>query len=433
MIKGAGVVLILSAIAAGGLVVGLQGWRARGPDEDVVASMVRAAALVDRGHIPRRGNLTDQNSFRPPGTVWLLVPGVVLFDDPRLVEVASSALLYVAALAGVFMLARHLFSDRIAMIAVMLYAFSIFAIQFAGMMQPKAFPVFAVWMTYCAAQWVSRRDDRWLAAACVVCAAGMYTHLEMIPFLAIVPAIWWRYRPPVTWRPLVVAVALSLAMWTPYLLFQIERGFADLGSQLLLRTIDVRAPVVVPYCGEDPSPDTAWRPFEAISAGTVGSRLASAAEVALDSTSSRVPAGDLILLALTIAGIVIALDTRTTAAARAKRSRWRLGHETGVLALAILVPSVILLLLSDAGQARTLAVWPLQAVMIAAATDALSAGGAASRRWAWAAVPLVILIAATNVTTLDRLRNWRANGWSGTEPATIHASDFRQARCEDER
>lgn len=43
---------LVALTGAVGLVIALQGWQARGPDADVIGSMVRAAALADRGVIP---------------------------------------------------------------------------------------------------------------------------------------------------------------------------------------------------------------------------------------------------------------------------------------------------------------------------------------------------------------------------------------------
>ena len=56
--------LVVALTGAVGLMIALQGWQARGPDADVIGSMVRAAALADRGVIPQRGTLTDLNAFR---------------------------------------------------------------------------------------------------------------------------------------------------------------------------------------------------------------------------------------------------------------------------------------------------------------------------------------------------------------------------------
>jgi hypothetical protein len=490
-------VLPIGLIAACGLIVAFQGWRTRAPDEDIVASMVRTIALVERGAIPRRGNPTDLNAFRPPGTSWLLVPGVVLFDDPRLIEMAATGLLYLAAVAGVFAVAAHFFSRRVAVIAVLVYAFSGIAIHSAGVLQPRAHPAFIVWMTYCAAQWVARRDSGWLAAASVVYAAGMYSHLEMTPFGAMLPAVWWRYRPPVTWRPLAVAAALVMLMWSPYLAFQVERGFLDLGSQLLLRPVDARSPITIPFCAADPFPGAELEPRDRVDTRAVSARLASIADFSLQNVSSRLLAGEFVLLMLTIVALVVALvrnarvvlwreyrwpaiafagfilisevvvrwmmpaagvpeggplfirrlivwvifaaglafsfDARTARVAAELRATWRRGDEAGVLALAILVPSVILLLLSPPGESRVLGVWSLQAVAIAGLVDAAATRVGDSRPWAWAAVPLVIVIAATNGQTLQRARDWRAHGWSGADRHVYDWAAIRQTRCEDER
>lgn len=75
-------VLVLTATV--GLALTLQGWRSRIPDEEEIVSISEARALIARGDIPARGGLTDYGSYFPPGTAWLIVPGVLVFSDPRL-------------------------------------------------------------------------------------------------------------------------------------------------------------------------------------------------------------------------------------------------------------------------------------------------------------------------------------------------------------
>ncbi|MEO8677451.1 MAG: glycosyltransferase family 39 protein [Vicinamibacterales bacterium] len=290
-----GVVLI----GLSGLVVALQGWQARGPDSDVVGAIVRAVALVDRGHIPQRGTLTDNNSFRPPGTSWLAVPGVLMFSDPRLVALAGSTALYLGTLAGVFALGRYYFGTSVALFATLLYAFSAVPLDLAGNLLPRGHPFFCTWMVYCAARWVDARRGGWLAAACLLWATGMYVHMEMAPLLLVLPVLWWRYRPPVNWWALGAAAAVALVMWSPYLAFERDRGFMDLQSQLLLRHLERHSVEQVEWCGDAPEPNpqfvvetTPWAPRAMVA------RVPAMADLIVWNLESRVLGGEFILLAL---------------------------------------------------------------------------------------------------------------------------------------
>lgn len=399
------------------MTIAYQGWRTRGPDVDVIASIVRSVALTERGHIPSRGNLTDLNSFRPPGESWLLVPGVLLFSDPRLVEITSTGLLYLATLAGVFILGRLVFGERVAVAATLLYSVSSIAINFAAVLQPKAYPFFTVWMLYCAVHWMQRRDARWLAASIVVWSAGLYEHLEMLPFALVYPVIWWRERPSVQPRPLIAALIVVLVMWAPYLAFQQrERAFIDLRSQLLSRPLDPRAEINNVYCGEDPQP-AVLLPMEP-KLGAWRQRPAAIAELLMMNFETRVPGGPLILLGLMVGGAVMAL---------------RAGGAKGEIALAVIVPGTVLLLLTETGVPRMLGVWPFEILLIAASLDRLVAITWPSTVIRAMAIAGVMVIVGVNLQVLKRVRDWPVHGWSGVEPAQVEWANFRPVRCEDER
>jgi 4-amino-4-deoxy-L-arabinose transferase-like glycosyltransferase len=404
---------ILIAIAAAGLIIALQGWQARGPDADVIAAMVRASALVERGHVPQRGSRTDLLSFRPPGTSWLAVPGVHVFDDPRLAELTGSIALYVATLPGVFMLTRIYFGTATAWLAVLLYAFAFDALSLAAQLQPKAHPFFVVWMFYAAAQWVERRNARWLGAALVLWAAGTYVHMEMVPMLLALPVLWWRARPPITLLPLFAASAVALIVWSPYLSFQRGRDFVDLRSQLLVRPLAARSVETVAMCGDPPMVAETFA--TGVDRPPVGSRIKAIAKQVPINLQTRVPGGAFVLVGLLIGGLVTLSG---------------LGRGQP-LAILLIVPWTILVLLSGETN-RTIGLLPLQAAFIAAFLRACLERVSPPTIIRWPTLAAVVAIMALNALTLNRARDWRANGWHGAQPAEIHYRDFRRVRCEDD-
>jgi 4-amino-4-deoxy-L-arabinose transferase-like glycosyltransferase len=407
---------LICVVAVAGLGLAFQGWRTRGPDVDVIASMVRTVALVERGHIPQRGNLTDLNSFRPPGLSWLLAPGVLLFSDPRHAELPATALLYVATLIGVFALGRQAFGPTVAAWATVMYGFSSIAINFAAVMQPKAYPVFTVWMAYCVVMWVSRRDARWLGASLVVWAAGLYVHIEMLPFALAYPVICWRHQPPIRLRPLVVAVVLALVMWSPYLVFQQQRDFMDLRSQVLSQPLDPRATIVNAYCGEEPAEATVM-PMQA-KLGDWRDRPEALAGLILMNFETRVPLGPWILLALTVGGAMLA---------------FRSGEDAAVLATTAIVPGAVLILLGEPGVPRTIGIWPFELLLITFCAVHLAQRIARSKAIIAVAMVALTAVVAINLQVLSRVRDWPVNGWSGVEPAQVEWRDYRSVRCSDER
>lgn len=229
----AGCILVVLVVTATGLLFALQGWRTHIPTFDLLLDIDSARELITNGRLPDRGTLTSYGSYAPPGTAWLMVPGELLFTDPRLYEYPGSAILYFGTLVGVFLLARAYFGVGCALLAVAIYGLSWLGLGNAAGLWPRGHPFFYVWMVYWTTRWVMWRKTTYLAAAIVTFAAGMYVFMEIAPAIFILPTVWLFYRPPLKFRPLLLGTILALAVWYPYLRFESTRNFVDLRSQVL--------------------------------------------------------------------------------------------------------------------------------------------------------------------------------------------------------
>ncbi len=228
-------ILVISLVSAVGILLALQGWKSRIPTFDILRFIADAHELVMHGQIPDKGTLTSMASYTPPGTTWLIAPGMLLFTDPRLFEYVGSVILYIGTLAGILLLARSCFGKRCAFLAVGIYGLSSLGLGFAGSLWPRGHPFFTVWMVYWIVLWVARRDAKYLAAAIVTWAAGMYVFMEIAPAVFIPVIVWFFYRPPIRVRPLFIGGLLIVVIWYPYLRFEFGRSFADLRSQVFLQ------------------------------------------------------------------------------------------------------------------------------------------------------------------------------------------------------
>jgi hypothetical protein len=228
------VVIVVTVLAA---VLTAQGWRSRIPAPDLVPAIRAVHALIATGALPQHSDLGTYGSFNTPGPAWLMLPSTLLFHDPRLSEYVGAGLLHFLALLGVFLLGRKYFGPWCGCLAVVLYGLSGQGLFWAGSLWTFGSPDMFIWLVYLASEWVTRRDGRFLAAAGAAWAFGMYVDLALAPAIAVLPAIWLVYRPPVTLKPLVVAAAVLLIVWFPYLRFEARRDFADLRSQFLLHDI----------------------------------------------------------------------------------------------------------------------------------------------------------------------------------------------------
>ena len=325
-----------------GLVLALQGWRTRRPFEDVLDYIDGAHDLVIHGRLPVHGPMTNFLSYAPPGLAWAVVPGLAMFDDLRLSDAPGNALLHVGTLIGVYLLARACFGIRCALLSVLLYGVSQHALRFAGTGVPiRGHPVFYVWTTYWTCWWVALGRSRYLAAALITWAAGMYAFLEVAPAVFMLPAAWVFYRPPVRLRALAVSAVVALLLWYPYLRFETARGFVDLRSQVLRETIWTEFNDIG-WC--DAAGTLRRSDGGAVDSSDAGGRHATTRPTAVRNSGMRaltiarglvfnfegcVPGGELVLLVLTASGILMAsvrhqprLESRNLSAGAADAYPW---------------------------------------------------------------------------------------------------------------
>jgi hypothetical protein len=228
----AGAILVVALV---GTSLAFQGWNSRLMNFDHVNFVDAAARFLSEGALPDRGDVSSYWAYATPGTAWLMIPGMVVFHDPRLYEAVGSAALYVGTLAGLFLLARMTFGSRCAYLTLIAYGLSRNGLFNAGSLWSIGNPFFYVWMVFFCILWVTRNNAAYLAAAIVVWSVGMYVDMVLAPAMFVFPAIWLVYRPPVKLAPLVVAACAILVVWYPFLRFERSRDFADLKSILTLK------------------------------------------------------------------------------------------------------------------------------------------------------------------------------------------------------
>lgn len=504
-------ILLVALVGTFGVALALQGWHGWWVDNDLIEYVDGAHAFLTDGRVPDRGVVTSLGSYAPPGLTWFALPGAAMLSDPRLIDVPGNVLLYFGTLAGIFLLARSCFGERCAVLAVLLYGLSFRGLLFAGSMGqafpgPRAHPFFYVWMTYWTCRWVSRNDARYLAAALLTWAIGMYVFLELAPAVFMLPAAWTAFRPPLFSGSLVLVSAVALLIWFPYLRFEAARGYADLRSQLLMQPLpadDYVASLCNPFlriAHSDDAPLTVERaeslhpnPRDGFVAHGGRRVLAIAAGLTVN-FDTLVPGGSLALLALTLAGFAAIVfrdvstpelsPSLTTAAAMAliliaiAANEWTLGRALGpavsltpdvvralrmsqaltalagivlvargrlvsftrslaasahvpwsnarVLAIAAIVPWIILLLIAEWGrQDRLMGLWPLQAIVLPFAAAGLAEWAIPSARGARrAAELLVVIIVLGNGLVVSRVGGWRADGWEGADGIEVQATDY---------
>jgi hypothetical protein len=203
------------------------------PHFDLCWDTMNAHRLLTEGTIPEHGCASGLFSLNPPGISYGFLPGMLLYPHrPVAAERFSAALMFVGTLFGLFLLIYPRLGGWAASGTLLVFSMASGGTFFLTTLWPRGHVFFAVWMILFATLWVERRRSRWLAAALVTYAAGIYWFLEIAPAIVILAALWLLYRPPVRLRGMLIAAALSLFLWLPYLRFEAGRDFVDLRSLL---------------------------------------------------------------------------------------------------------------------------------------------------------------------------------------------------------
>ena len=212
------------------------GWREMSPYDspDILAHQGNAIDLIRHGIIPFRGQGLSYSGWGPPGTSFLMVPGVLLMSDPRLAEVPGAVLLHFGTLLFLFLIVRDLFGRGPAWAAVAIAGF----LPITGpMLWPNGHPFFVVGMFYGLMRWVRDRSPHWFSAALLLAGLGMYVYFTLAPALVAMAVIALVFRRPLSGRSIAAVMAFLFLVWLPYLNFEAGRGFVDIGSMLLRRDL----------------------------------------------------------------------------------------------------------------------------------------------------------------------------------------------------
>jgi hypothetical protein len=225
-------------LAAGTLILLLhyQGWRNREmANVDMLPFFQGARDFLRTGRLLDRGDVSSYESFSPPGTFFLLIPGEILFRDGRLQDLIPNAILFLGTVVFAYLSAREIGGRRVGVAAACLVAVSRTGYQTVW---PVGHPVIVVSMLFFLIRWVKNRSAPALAAALIIGAFGAYLDLGIAPFLVVVPIVWLVFRPPVGWRTVLGVTIVGLAIWFPYLRFEAGRDFVDLQSLIMRRPAD---------------------------------------------------------------------------------------------------------------------------------------------------------------------------------------------------
>jgi hypothetical protein len=225
--------LIIFAAGTVTMLVRYQGWKSQElANLDMFPYYQGVQDFLSTGRVLEKGELSSYSSDNPPGTFYLILPGILLTPDPRLQDLAGNTILVYGTLIFLYLVAREVAGRVVALPATVVFALS--RLGFMGV-YPIGHPIFILASLYFLLLWINRRAAWALGAVVAILAYGLYVDLAIIPFLFVIPVLWLIYRPPLGWKSLLVSGLFGLLIWFPYLRYEYTRGFMDMASLLLMR------------------------------------------------------------------------------------------------------------------------------------------------------------------------------------------------------
>ena len=234
------------AVAAVSMLLTMQGWQSRVPAFHLLTYDYTARAFLETGAIPSHGAPGAMGPSHLPGTAWLMMPGIVLLGDPRLSDRRHGAPPRRGA-GGESSSWAH-----------------------ATSVGPWGSPArcstdYRPTVVPCGLLWPNGRRT---SSSCSSCSStpgsigavldprrrARRAHARVVRRPRARPCLSCLWSGSSTGhrsaRSLLVAAAIVGVTWSPYLLLQVERGFADLRSRLLLQDI-VPADYRSAWCGPE--------------------------------------------------------------------------------------------------------------------------------------------------------------------------------------
>lgn len=193
--------------------------------------------------LPPVGTLSSVAAYNFPMLSWLHLPMQWLTGHVWWTIFLTMLLFNLLSTVAVYALGLSMFSQRVALVAAVLFTFSEVSISsaytsWAQLLLPGFFAMtmLALWL------WIDKEKGMYLAAAGVLATAAFMTHFSALLLypamfvVAIITGAKWQ------WRWLLVGIILVIALFLPYLQVQIERDFRDMrafASQDVLVEYDV--------------------------------------------------------------------------------------------------------------------------------------------------------------------------------------------------
>lgn len=173
------------------------------------------------------GLVSSLGVHQPPLVTYLLTPFFAINPSPWFVSVCIS-LLNLGAVGLCYWTGRKYFNPRVAMMSAVLFATAPWAIIRGRSIWPQdLLPVFGGLLAYCWCAYLTERRAWQLGGVVAFTLIMAQIHLIAAALILAMLLVWLLVRPPVFWRPILVAVVLNVVLFLPYLVYQLNHNWVD--------------------------------------------------------------------------------------------------------------------------------------------------------------------------------------------------------------
>lgn len=178
---------------------------------------LKAIKLAAGENIPCTGIMSSRNVFMPPFFIYLMAIPFFFSKDPAIAAAFIGFLNFLAVCACYF-LCRKLFNKGIAVVSVLLFAFSPWAVVLSRKIWPQdVLPLFNIGFIYCLYLVFKNQKSKAILPAVILLALLPGFHLTAVTLFALLFISMLLVLGRINWKYFILGIILVLIMYFPYL------------------------------------------------------------------------------------------------------------------------------------------------------------------------------------------------------------------------
>ena len=205
---------------------------------DMVAVIKVAEQFSKNGIFPIKGILSSIAAYNMPGLVWLLLPASLVFCDPSHIAMATGIPLNILAAFILFKLASRSMHRNLAFACMIIYCLSPWTFQSSRSLWAQHYlGAFYIFIAYFLVKWAIDRKALYGQAALIFIVYATMIHFSAVILMSAWGFVWLLWNPPMRFSRLFPALFICTILLSPYLHFEMERGFRDLKAFIVGKSL----------------------------------------------------------------------------------------------------------------------------------------------------------------------------------------------------